>query len=425
MLTLGCPKNTVASKRLMRALLGAGFEIADRPEDASAVIVNTCGFIESAAMESIDRLLELSAVRKNGDQKIIAIGCLPERYKGDLAEALPELDGCLGLNELDRLPSLLGGEAKLDIAGQVQDDLPYSYLEITRGCDRRCSFCTIPSIHGPLRSVPRPDVIAEALGAVGQGAKELVLIGQETGSYGRDLVTGGDISDLLASLAGVCGKTWLRLFYLQWDRLDDRLINTLTSYEQICDYLDIPIQHSSREILSSMNRSGGADLYLAVISKLRKNLPDLALRTSIIVGFPGETDSRFLELAEFLKEAEFDYVGVFEFSPEEGTPAASLPDVVDPEERRDRAAKIRLLADDISGRRRRRWLGRTVDVLIEEVKTDTANPDRARYFGRTRWQGPEIDGGVYFTGGDYTVGDVAKVEIEDTGDYDLTGTSDG
>ncbi len=414
LLTLGCPKNTVASRRLGENLLRAGLELTDNPDDADALVVNTCGFIEAAADESIETLLELVQVKARGGQRLVAVGCLAERYGDELAVALPELDICVGLDHAEELPRLLGASETTAQKSKVAVG-PSAYLELTNGCDHGCSFCTIPGMHGPFRSRPLSDIRDEAVALVQGGARELVLVGQETGAYGTDLSPATDLAGLLGALPDESGLSWLRVLYLQWYHVNERLLETVAADPRICNYLDIPVQHASPAIVKAMNRRGDAVKYLQRLDSVRNYLPEAALRTSLIVGFPGETDDDILELADFLREARFDYAGVFEFSAEEGTPAADLPDQIDAEDKRERADQIRLLADEIGHEALTRRLDRSVNGLGEEVNGDLG-------IGRAWFQAPEVDGLVQFKGaGSCHSGDFIEVEVTKVDGYDITG----
>jgi len=417
LLTLGCPKNTVASRRLGENLIRAGLELTEVPDEADALVVNTCGFIEAASEESIEALLELSRVKARGGQRLAAVGCLAERYGKELAAALPELDICVGLDHAMELPRLLGEGGTVERDGKVAVG-PSVYLEITSGCDQRCSFCTIPRIHGPFNSRPPREVRDEAAALVRSGARELVLVGQETGAYGSDLSPETDLAELIRVLPDESGLAWLRVLYLQWYHVEERLLEVMAADPCIRDYLDIPIQHASPDIVKAMNRRGDAVKYLERLEKVRAYLPEVALRTSLIVGFPGETDEDLLELADFLREARFDYVGVFEFSAEEGTAAAALPGQVSGDEKRERADQIRLLADNIGHGSLTRRLGRKVEVLVEEVKGDLG-------IGRAWFQAPEIDGLVQFAGArSCRAGDFVEVRVVGVEGYDIMGNID-
>lgn len=412
LLTLGCPKNAVASDRIEQELSRAGIGLTDDPRSAEAFIVNTCGFIEAAAEESIEHILEFVNEKNGSDRKVIAVGCLAQRYGEELAKAIPELDGCLGLSETGRLAELLGPPGA-PIEPAAVHKTPYGYVEISTGCDQKCSFCVLPEIHGPFQSVPQRELIERASALTAGGAKELVLIGQETGSYGTDLDPKTSLDSLFRRLDAETDAAWIRVMYLQWHKASEALMESIGTLAGACQYLDIPVQHASAPILRAMSRAGDAESYLRLVRRWRDALPDLALRTSVIVGFPGETEDQVFELGDFLREAEFDYVGVFEFSPEEGTPAAALPGLISPAEKRERAEQIRLLADDISRTRRGRWQNRVVDVLVE-------GHEGALLKGRARFQAPEVDGEIVFSGA-AKPGSIVSVRLTDTEDYVLKG----
>jgi ribosomal protein S12 methylthiotransferase len=415
-LTLGCPKNTVASNRLKRSLSSLDFSIVDDPRSADAVIVNTCGFIESAKRESIDSLLEMAVQEtKPAGQKLVAVGCLAERYLGELKQALPEVDSVLGLDQLGDLPEVLGvGGKTIEIDFQAPPGGPSAYLEIADGCDHKCSFCAIPSFRGPFRSRQPEEVLAEARYLAQGGCQELVLVSQDTGAYGSDLGEGHDLAGLLAGLSDIDGVRWIRLLYLQWQYLNDPLIDAISANDKICRYLDIPFQHASPRVLKAMNRLGGETQYLRLLDKLREKTPDVALRTSIIAGFPGETAADIEILARFVRRARFDYVGLFEYSAEEGTAAAALSGQVDDDIKRERAAQLWALADQVGAERRARFVNREIDVLIESTEGDAI-------VGRTQFQAPEIDGEVKIEGRPYEIGRIATVRITGFDGYDLKG----
>jgi len=414
-LTLGCPKNTVTSRRLEKALGRLGATLIGNPDDADAVIVNTCGFIEAAKVESIECLLDLDKGRRGRPrQKIIAVGCLAERYRVELTKALPEIDGFFGFGDLRSLPALLDLSGELDLDLQSHDGSPSAYLEISDGCGHNCTFCAIPGIRGPYRSRNEPGLLAEAKYLAEQGCRELVLIGQDTGAYGRDLANASDLPSLINNLSLTEGIEWLRLLYLQPQHVTDELIETIANNNKVCPYLDMPVQHASTKVISAMNRWGDGAAYLKIFERLRRRVPDIALRTSVIVGFPGENKTDLRTLAEFLTAAELDYVGIFEFSAEDGTPAAGMNGQISAPVKAERANQIKALADDISARRRERFVGRELDVLID-------SQDSGVVIGHTRYQAPEIDGDTYVTGITGAVGDFVRAKIESQDDYELKG----
>lgn len=411
--TLGCPKNTVASNRLMRSLAEQGIEFSVDAQEADAIIVNTCGFIEAAKEESIECLLELGEKKQPG-QVLVAIGCLAQRYQEELTKHLPEVDKILSFEQLGQLSQLLGKAGELRPGFQWPGQLPSSYLEISSGCDHVCSFCAIPLIHGGYKSRDNLQIIAEAGFLADQGCRELVFVGQDIGAYGVDLGQKDGLSDLIRGISQVDSIEWIRLMYLQWQHLNDNLLSEIATNAKVCDYLDLPFQHASENILGKMKRSGGAELYLAKIEQLRRYVPRVALRTSVIVGFPGETDQDFNELTDFIKAAEFDYLGVFEFSAEDGTPAAALDGQLSVEEKRGRAEQLRALADNLGRVRSRRFIGHRCDLLVEVIEGDVS-------VGRSWFQAPEVDGDIVVNGRKLEVGAFVPVVLESCDDYTFKG----
>ncbi|MDP1809112.1 MAG: 30S ribosomal protein S12 methylthiotransferase RimO [Actinomycetota bacterium] len=416
--TLGCPKNTVASRRLERGLSLLDVGVVDDPEAATAIIVNTCGFIDAAKEESIDVLLELGKRRSNNSgPKIIAIGCLAERYGQELSKAIPEVDCFLSFDELRSLPKILQVEGDINLDLQTHRGAATAYLEISDGCNNKCSFCAIPGIRGPYRSRPAEHIVAEAGYLAENGCKELIVIGQDTGVYGYDLLPKTNLPALLGRLAAVRGIGWIRLMYLQPQYASAELISVMAAETKICAYLDLPFQHADPKIIKAMKRWGDERVYLKIIDDIRQKIPDIALRTSVIVGFPGETKTELARLAHFLRRAELDYVGVFEFSAEEGTPAANYAGQLSERTKRSRSEQIRSLADEISDRRLSRFIDRALDVLVESGSDN--------YFvGRNEFQAPEIDGEVIISGAGLKPGDMTSVKIEAHSDYDLVGRLD-
>ncbi len=406
-ITLGCPKNTVDSE-VMAGLLGrAGHTMVGSSDEADAVLINTCGFIESAKTESLDTIMEALELKKDRPAlKVIATGCLTQRYRAELGREIPELDGILGVNDFHRITELLDGRPKPENAEGLflyDHTLPrrqltpshYAYVKISEGCSRRCSFCAIPAIRGPLRSRLPDDILAEAEQLLTDGVRELILIGQDTTAYGRDRGPGQGITPLLDRLAGLGGDFWIRMLYTYPTGIGDELLEVMAHHPAICPYLDLPLQHAHPEILGKMDRPGSAEDYLALMETVRQALPGVALRTSLITGFPGEEDRHFHTLMDFVAEARFDHLGVFTYSDEEGTPASHLPDKVPAEIAEDRRQHLMELQQDILRDKAAAWLGRTVPVIVDGILPDADVLIQAR----TRYQAPEIDGVIYLTDG--------------------------
>jgi ribosomal protein S12 methylthiotransferase len=418
--TLGCPKNEVDSDR-MAAALGHGFTLVADDADADAVIVNTCSFIREATEESIAVVLEYAGGWKAArpGRVLLVAGCMPSRYGADLVVEMPEVDAFVPVADEPGLPALLarllGADATLapDAPSRLAGG-PSAYLKIADGCHRACAFCTIPSIRGEYRSRPVDELVAEASGLVRAGVREIVLIGQDTSSWGRELVGRPVLADLVRELAAVEGLAWLRLMYVQPDGITPDLLEAMASSPVVCRYLDMPMQHASRDVLRRMGRRGDAGEYLRLIGAVRDLLPGVALRTTLIAGFPGETRDDAKRLLDFVEEADLDYVGVFPYSPEEGTPAAAMPDQVPHRTRIARAQRLRDAADAIGVERATALLGRTLDVLVEGVDEDGVT------VGRHRGQAPEIDG-VVLLEGEHVPGAIVEAEIVDSFGYDLVG----
>ncbi len=418
--TLGCPKNEVDSDR-MAAALGPGFTLAPDDADADAVVVNTCSFIREATEESIAVVLEYAGAWKaaRSGRVVIVAGCMPSRYGFDLAAELPEVDAFVPVADEPGLPGLLArllgvnatlapGAASRLAAG------PSAYLKISDGCHRACAFCTIPSIRGDYRSRPAGELVAEASGLVNAGVREIVLVGQDTSSWGRDLPGRPVLADLVRALAAVDDLAWLRLMYVQPDGITPDLLEAMASSPVVCRYLDMPVQHASRDVLRRMGRRGDAGEYLRLIGAVRDLLPGVALRTTLIAGFPGETRDDAKRLLQFVREARLDYVGVFPYSPEEGTPAATMPDQVPLRTRIARAQRLRDAADAIGVERVAALVGHRLEVLVEGVDEDGVT------VGRHRGQAPEIDGVVLLDGA-HAPGAIVEAEIVDSFGYDLVG----
>lgn len=416
--TLGCPKNEVDSDR-MAASLTAGFDLVADIDEADVVVVNTCAFIREATEESISVVLDVAGEWKSGrdDRSLVVTGCMPSRYGEDLAASMPEVDAFVPVSDENGLAHVL-----CRLAGLPEPDAtvpasrlkpgPSAYLQVSDGCHRACTYCTIPAIRGPYRSRTAREILAEAASLVAAGARELILIGQDISSWGHDLADEPTLADLVRKLSAVDGLAWLRLMYVQPDEITPDLLEAMAASPVVCRYLDMPLQHASREVLRRMGRRGDASEYLRLIGTVRGLLPGVALRTTLIAGFPGETREDSKRLLDFVRDSRLDYVGVFPYSPEEGTPAAGMPDQVPPRTRLARAQRLRDTADEIGVERVAGLVGRTLEVLIEGVD------EEGQTFGRHRGQAPEIDG-LVFVDQPCETGEIVSATIVDSLGYDL------
>ncbi len=418
--TLGCPKNEVDSDRMRAAVQASRYELVDDVEGADIVVVNTCSFIRDATEESIETIFDVLVAHDGQGRRVIVAGCMVSRYGADLASTMPEVDDFLPVADegrlLDVIARLTGRDSGIPDAAPAQRTAPgpSAYLQVSDGCHRTCAYCTIPAIRGPYRSRTPNDIIAEARDLVARGAKELVLIGQDVTSYGIDLPDKVTLATLLTLLTETPGLEWLRIMYAQPDGITEELLRAMAASGRVCHYLDMPLQHASPSVLRRMGRSGDATRYLRLIERIRTVLPAVVLRTTLIAGFPGETRQDVRVLHRFLDDACFDYVGVFAFSPEDGTAAATLSDAVPLRTRRARAQRLRDLADGIGTRRAELRIGDVLDVLVEGI-----DPDDGTLIGRWRGQAPEIDGIVMLDRGE--VGAIVRARIVDTLGYDLEG----
>lgn len=429
--TMGCPKNFNDSQVAKGLIQGKGFQITDNIDECDVMILNTCGFINDAKKESISRTFEL-AEYKNDGKKLIMTGCLSERYSKDLFEEMPEVDCFLGVNEYDKLPDILekimkshircdyvSGSAAKDLSRQPRllEDNPYSAtLKIAEGCDNRCAYCVIPYIRGPFRSKKMEDVIDEANWLAQKGCKELILIAQDVTVYGKDLYGEMVLPKLLRKLCRIEGIEWIRLMYCYEDRITDELIEVMAAEPKICHYIDIPIQHSSDNVLRAMNRRSTEESIRTTINKLKNAIPDIHIRTTLITGFPGESEEDFDNLLDFVEEMRFARLGVFAYSQEENTPAGEMDNQIPEEIKLLRQDAIMRRQLDISLETNKEKVGMTLRVLVEERDLDGS------YIGRTAFDAPEIDNSVIFASErDLKAGDFVNVLIQDAFDYDLTG----
>lgn len=427
--TLGCAKNEYDSQNLAAQLLERGCDLADSPEEADILIVNTCGFIEAAKVESIEHIFSMAAL-KGESKKLVVTGCLSERYHEDLSKEIPEVDLFTGVNDYDDLPGLLLAESTGDkVQGEVEDVLPYrkrvfpegtytASLKIAEGCNNTCAFCAIPKIRGPYRSKRIEDCVREAEDMAAAGVRELVVIAQDTSYYGKDLYGKAMLPELLHELCKVDGIRWIRLMYVYDDGITDELIETMKQEDKICNYIDIPIQHVADPVLKGMRRKSTGDSIRKTIAKLRKEIPDIHIRTTILVGFPGETEEDFNELLDFVEETRIPRLGAFAFSDEEGTLSYRMAGKLDEETKNGRVEVLMRLQSGISDSLNEEKIGKTYEVMVDEAVDEEA----CRYLGRTRYDAPEIDDAVEFTGTtSHQPGDIVFVNVTDSSEYDLYG----
>ena len=428
LVSLGCPKNRVDSDTLLEGLVKEGFQLTPEAQDADFIFVNTCGFIEDAKRESIEEILRLRDMKKKG-KKLLVFGCLAQRYRDDLLKEIPEIDGLWGVGEDEKIIEYCkkvissqrsainrkktGSRQPTGLFQRSAD--PYSYLKIADGCNRGCTFCVIPSIRGSFRSGNPAAILRKAEQHIASGARELVLVAQDIGSYGKEL-EGYGLPSLLKDLASISGDFWVRLLYLYPTSITDELLSVIAQEKKICNYLDIPLQHSEDSVLKAMGRGGTKDWYRSEIRKIREAVPDVILRTTFIVGFPGETDEQFRGLREFIQEMRFERLGVFTYSKEEGTPASRLKGAVPRKVKEERRDEIMRLQSRISLDHNRALIDRRFRALVDEVEGSVA-------VARLSSQAPEIDGVVIIENEEGAVrpGDFVQVEIVDAYDYDLKG----
>ncbi len=432
MISLGCPKNQVDAEIMLKTIEDAGFILTNREDDADVIIVNTCGFLESSAEEAIETILEAASYKEAGVLKVLVVtGCLAERYKNDISEEIPEVDVVVGLgsnkdiveiikNALDgKKENRFGNKLDLPLCGNRVLTTPsyMAYLKIAEGCSNCCSYCAIPSIRGKFRSREMKEILYEAKVLADNGVKELVVIAQDTTRYGEDLYGKPALALLLKELCKIEGLEIIRTLYTYPDRIDDELIKVVKTESKLAKYFDIPIQHSEDHILKAMNRRTTKKELISLIAKLRKEIPDVTIRTTLITGFPGETEEDFTALAEFVVETKFDKLGCFAYSQEEGTLAAKMDNQVELQTRYDRAENIMNEQIDIAAEKNANKVGKTFKVIVEGFDGGLKS-----YYGRTFYDAPEIDGKVFFVSSEkLNPGDIVNVNITDYLDYDLLG----
>lgn len=437
--SLGCDKNLVDTEVMLGLLAKKGHQMIDDETQADIVIVNTCCFIHDAKEESIQTILEMAQLKETAVlKKLIVTGCLAQRYKEEILEEIPEVDAVLGTTSYDEIAEVIDGlfsDSPMERADarMIMKDVDYlpetqkgrlvttgghfAYLKIAEGCDKHCTYCIIPKIRGNFRSVPMEELIDEAKELADQGVKELILVAQETTLYGKDIYGEKSLPRLLKALCKIQGLRWIRILYCYPEEITDELIQVIKEEPKICHYLDLPIQHASDAILKRMGRKTSKEQLISIIGKLREEIPDITLRTTLITGFPGETDEQHEELMDFVDQMEFERLGVFTYSPEEDTPAAEMPDQISEEIKRDRQAELMELQQDIVFDRNEDLIGEEMLVMIEGKVAD-----ENAYVGRTYRDAPNVDGLIFVnTDEELVSGDFAKVKVTGAMDYDLIG----
>ena len=432
-ISLGCDKNLVDTEVMLGLLASRGYEMTDDETEADIIVINTCCFIHDAKEESIQNILEMAEYKKEGKVKaLIVTGCLAERYRQEILDEIPEVDEVLGTTAYDRIldavDAALAGEHSVMLADIDALPLPdtkrlvttgghFAYLKIAEGCDKHCTYCIIPKIRGNYRSVPMERLIREAEELAAQGVKELILVAQETTLYGKDLYGDKSLHLLVRELCRISGLQWIRILYCYPEEITDELIQVMKEEKKVCHYLDLPIQHASDAVLKRMGRRTTKQELIEIIGKLRREIPDICLRTTLITGFPGETEEQHEELIEFVDEMEFDRLGVFTYSPEEDTPAEKMPDQIDEEVKEERQAELMELQQEIAFDNAERMVGREVLVMIEGKVAD-----ENAYVGRTYRDAPNVDGLIFInTDEELLSGDFARVKVTGALDYDLIG----
>ena len=430
MISLGCPKNQVDGEALLAKLAAAGYQIVNEIENSDVMIVNTCGFIEDAKREAIDTILEVAQYKEAGViSALVVTGCLAERYQDEILKEMPEVDAVIGIGANADIvkvcdKALCGIQTSnypnkcylpIDDERILSTPSHWAYLKIAEGCDNRCSYCAIPGIRGKFRSRKIESVVDEAKSLVNRGVKEIILVAQDTTKYGQDLYGEYSLDKLLKELVKIDGLEWIRLFYCYPQRITDSLIEVIANEDKVCKYIDIPLQHSDTTVLKNMNRVGDGNDYRALLDKMRKAIPDLALRTTFMVGFPGETDEQFENLCDFVKDMKFDKMGCFTFSPEEDTPAFDMDNQIDEDVKKRRQEVLMNAQYSITEASNKNRVGNVYKVIIDSFAD-------GKYTGRSYMDSPEIDSGIIFTSNKkLKIGDFVNVKITDFDGYDLIG----
>lgn len=430
LVSLGCPKNQVDGEMLMSKLCNSGFSVAQSEADADAIIVNTCGFIESAKAEAIEAILEAAEYKKAGlASAVIVTGCLAERYKDEIMNEMPEVDAVVGIGANSDIvkicqKALCGVTTNifpnkcflpLDDNRLVKKGSHWAYLKISDGCDNKCSYCAIPGIRGEYRERTLESITEEAESLVQKGIKEIILVAQDTTKYGISLYGKYMLPELLRRISDINGVEWIRIFYCYPDKVTDELIDAIASLDKVCSYIDIPLQHCNKDVLKAMNRSGSYDELKSLIEKMRSKIPGLSLRTTLMVGFPGETEEQFEELCKFVKEMKFDKMGCFKFSPEEDTPAYDMDNQIEEDVKARREEVLGDIQYTVTENANKSRIGKIYKTVVDDI-------DGEYYIGRSYLDSPEIDSGIIFSSPDkLNIGDFVDVRITDYDGYDLIG----
>jgi ribosomal protein S12 methylthiotransferase len=418
-ITLGCSKNVVDSERLSRQLKANNFDLTNNSDDAESVIINTCGFIDAAKEESINTILEAVELKKQGKiKKVVVAGCLSERFKDELSAEIPDVDVFFGTEDYEGIVKEFGGDLKKELLGERELTTPkhFAYLKISEGCDNPCSFCAIPLMRGKHKSTPIELLLNEAEGLADKGVKELIIIGQDTTDYGKDIYGKRNLAELLNKISQIKGIEWIKLLYAYPSHFPQDLMDEIANNPKICKYIDIPLQHISDDVLKSMRRGITKKTTINLLNELKSKIPNLALRTTFILGYPNETKKDFEELKEFIKEIRFDKVGVFDYSVEESTPSFILGDKVSTKVKEQRKFELMELQKGISFEKNRELIGKTIKVIIDDIEGEF-------FIGRTEKDAPEVDGEVLIKSENkmLKLGEFYDVEIFDCNDYDVFG----
>lgn len=415
LLSLGCPKNLVDSEKLLKKLEEKGFFYSSNPDESDVLIINTCGFIESAKKESIEEILKLSKL-KGRNKRLLVFGCLAKRHGEDLKREIPEIDALWGVGDDDEIVDYCSKIITKSIATETTEKLTetsYAYLKIAEGCDKKCSYCVIPEIRGGFQSTPPEVILEEAKVLIQSGKKELILIAQDITEYGKDLKD-YDLNRLIKDIASLKGDFWIRLLYLYPASITDELIETIASTDKVCNYIDMPLQHTEKKILGLMGRGGSRSYFEKLIAKIRHIIPDVNMRTTLIVGFPQETDAEFNAMVKFIQKIKFDRLGVFTYSKEEGSTAFKLKGQISKKIKSERFNKIMTVQSEISLEKNKKLVGKSFKALVDDIEDDIA-------VARIYSQAPEIDGVVLIHDSSLEKGRFVNVKIEEAYDYDLKG----